>query len=328
MSASPTTTGTAAELRQDLGTVAYEHMQSASERGHIGLRLMPVFRSGVSSAKFPKWGKKNFLKRTDDLRAAGGQYNEVGVSFDWQNFSTDDRGLKIPIDDRLQALYAAFTDVEEASTRAVIDSILMNHEARVAALAAAGGPDDEVNNEWDDAEAATPRADVKAAKMAFRAANGFLPNTLAMSLTVFENLLLTSEISEKLQYTNPIEMGGFEAQRAALAAYFGVGRIEVAGGMEDTADKGQATALAEMWDDEYCHLLYTSDGGNQIMRPCWGRTILWTPGSGGGSEGDGMLIVERYRDEDRRSEMVRARYDVDEFEQMASCKYTLGNITS
>lgn len=326
MPASPSTSGTAAELRQDLGVVAYEHMETAAERGHIGTRVLPVFRSGISAAKFPTWSKSNFMRRADDARADTGRYNQVGINFDWDNFSTDDRGLEIPIDDRLRALYAAFTDVEEASTRSVIDQILMNHEARVAALCENGGADDDVTNEWDDAAAATPGADVRAAKLAFRAANGFLPNVMAISLPVFFNLLATNEISSKLQYTNPIEMGGFDAQRRALAMYFGLDDILVAGGMEDTSKKGQASALADLWSDEFAHLLRVSDGGD-IMRPAFGRTILWVQGSGGG-EGEGMLIVERYRDEGRRADMVRARYDVDEFVQMWSCKYTLGNVST
>jgi hypothetical protein len=157
-----------------------------------------------------------------------------------------------------------------------------------------------------------------------------MPNALAMSLTVFWDVLLSAEVKDALKYTNPIEMGGFEAQVRALAAYFGVADLLVAGGMLDSSQKGKSASLADIWDDEYVHLLRVSDGGEEIMEPAYGRTILFAPGSGGGGsptdDGEGMLIVETYRDEGRRSNMVRVRYDVTEFVQFSAAKYTLGNI--
>jgi hypothetical protein len=332
MPASPQTSASAAELRQDLGVVAYERMQSSTMRGHVGLAVMPPFRVAAQSAQFPVVDKSQSMRPVDDLRAPTGHYNEVDWQFSMKSYDTDDRGLNGRIDDRLLAIYSGRLPVEEVTTNTLVDRIVLGLERRIAAKLEAGAADDDVGNEWDDSANATPKADVDAGIAAFRVASGLLPNVGACSWTVFKNLLRTKELREALQYTNPIEMGGYEAQRAQLAAYLGLSRIEVAGGMQDQSNKGQSASLADIWSDEYFHLLHVSEGGANVLEPAYGRTLIWTDGSAGGGsaadDGEGMLIVETYRDDPRRSDIVRVRYDVAEFEQYPDAHYKLGNITS
>jgi hypothetical protein len=332
MPASPQTSASAAELRQDLGVVAYERMQSAASRGYIGLRLLPVFRVGVQSGQFPSVDKSQSMRVADDLRAPSGHYNEVDWQFSMDNYATAERGLEGRIDDRLLAIYSGRLPVEEITTNTVVDRILLGLERRLAAKVEAGGADDDVGNEWDDSAAATPGLDIETARSAFRLASGLQPNLLAMSYKVFRNVLRTAEITAAFRYTDPIELGGMEAQARMLASYFGVAEIAVGGGLADGSNKGQSASLADIWDDEYVHLLHVSEGGANVLEPAYGRTLLWTGQSGGGGsaadDGEGMLIVETYRDETRRSDMVRVRYDSTEHEQYADALYTLGNITS
>lgn len=322
MPASPSTSASVAELRQDLGAVAYERLLGSAAVGHIGLQVLPLFRSAISSAKFPKIPKDVGLKAVDDARGAGGHYNEVDWRFEMDAFSTEDRGLVGYIDDRLRALYSTVIEVEQATTDTVTDQILLAHERRVAALAVAGGASANVTVPWSTAATATPKADIDTGKAAFRTASGLLPNALAMSLTAFWALVNTAEVKGALQYTAPIQMGGFEAQRAAMAAYLGVDQILVAGGMHDTTQKNKAAVLADLWNPTYCHLLRVSNGSTNALEPCWGRTILWTGGAGD------LLTVETYRDEPRRADAIRIRNDYCLFTQYAAAKYTLGNITA
>jgi hypothetical protein len=319
MPVSPSTTASVAELRHDLGVVAYERLLGSAAAGHIGLQVLPLFRSAISSAKFPRIPKDVGLKAVDDARGAGGHYNEIDWRFEMSSFDTEDRGLVGYIDDRLRALYSTVIEVEQATTDTVTDQILMAHERRVADLAIAS-VDNAAAVPWNTAATATPKADIDTAKAAFRTASGLLPNALAMSLTAFWALVNTTEVKTALQYTAPIQMGGFEAQRAAMAAYLGVDQILVAGGMKDTTQKNKAAVLADIWNPAYVHLLRLSNGSTNALEPCWGRTILWT---GGAAD---MLTVETYRDEPRRADAVRVRNDYCLFVQYAVAKYTLNNI--
>jgi len=334
MPASPSTTAatTAAELRQDLGVVAYERMQGSASRGHIGLRVMPPFRVGASSAKFPVVDKSQSMRAADDLRANTGHYNEIDWAFGMTAYDTNDRGLEGRIDDRLLAIYGGRLPVEQITTNTVIDRILIGLERRIAGKLETGAPDASITDEWDDATNARPRADIDSAKRAFRLASGVQPNALVLPYNVFCNVLLTAEVTDALKYTNPIELGGMQAQIAALASYFGVQDLMVAGALVDGSKKGAAANLADIWSDEYIHLLHVSEGSANVLEPAFGRTLIWTEGSAGGGsaadEGEGMLIVETYRDESRRSDMIRVRYDVAEFEQYSGAHYKLGNATT
>ena len=116
-------------------------------------------------------------------------------------------------------------------------------------------------------------------------------------------------------------MGGFEAQRQAVAAYFGIDQVLVAGAQKDSAQKGKAAVLADVWDATKVHLLRVSAGSSNVLEPCFGRTILWTGGA------PQILTVETYRDETRRADIVRIRNDTEEFIQYVLAKYTLGEIT-
>jgi len=161
---------------------------------------------------------------------------------------------------------------------------------------------------------------VIAGKQAMRAASGLEPNVLAMSKKVFETVLLTAEIRDALKYTNPIEIGGDEAQRRVLAMYFGVDEVLVGNAIKDTAKKGQAFSLSDIWDDEYVGLFKVSGGGNDLREPVVGRTFLWT------GDSPQMLVTEQYREEQTRSNVYRVRQNVDEAFIFQGAGYLLGNI--
>ena len=74
------------------------------------------------------------------------------------------------------------------------------------------------------------KTDIDTARLAFRARSGLLPNAVALSWTAFQLALNTKKMSDILQFTSPIQMAGFETQRQALATYWGVDQVLVAGG--------------------------------------------------------------------------------------------------
>jgi hypothetical protein len=182
--------------------------------------------------------------------------------------------------------------------------------------------DANVSIEWSTAATATPRVNVSAGKMAMRAASGLMPNALVMGMAAFVNALNTTEIKDALKYTNPIEIGGEEAQRRVLAQYFGVDRVLVGGAQYDSAKKGQSFSLTDIWDDEYVALVRVSNGGTRLKEPAYGRTFLWQ------ADAPQEVVVETYREEAIRSTIVRARQHVDEAVIFSGAKYVLGNITA
>lgn len=310
--------------RPDLGALAFEHAMSAAARGFIGLEIMPIFEAARQSADYPVIPTEALLKTVDTRRAPRAAYSRGDYEFETKTYSCKEHGREEPIDDVERALYANLFSADEVATIRATSVILTNQEKRIQALVNSTANitnNAAVSTEWSTAATCTPREDVIGAKRALRLATGIMPDTMAISLTVLENLLLAAEIKDALKYTDPIEMGGLEAQKRQLSAYFGVNRLLIGGGMEDTAKKGQSTVIADIWDDEYC-LLFKAGGGTDLKDPSLGRTFLWLEDS------PDNLVTEQYREEKIRSDVFRVRHNVHEVFLFTGAGYLLTNITA
>lgn len=321
----PNPTAATTIQRPDLGALAYEYMLDASQRGFIGFNVMPVFPVSEQSADYPVIPIESMLKVPSTKRAKRGAYPRGDWEFETNTYSCEEYGWEEPVDDVEAALYQRFFDAEEVSTEIAVDHILRDHEKRVAAIiqdTSLAGGSATVTNEWDDSANCTPKADVKTAITAMRVASGLIPNAGIMSKAVFDNVMISNEIKTYLQYTSPHLVEGAEAQRRMLANYFGLAEILIGGGQEDTAIKGQTFSLADIWDDEYFTLARISAGGNALKEPVVGRTFLWT------ADSPQTAMVESYREEQTRSDIIRVRENVDEAIIFSGAMYILDNITS
>lgn len=311
--------------RPDLGAIAYEYMLSGSERGFIGLEILPIFEVEKQSADYPVIPIEALLKMPPSIRRSRrGNYQRGDFEFETGTYSCEEYGWEEPVDDTEAALYRRFFDAEEVATLRATDILLRYHEIRCAAALfnSSNFTVSNVSTEWSTGASATPYADVKAGKQAMRAASGLMPNVMAMSLKVFENCVATTEIKDVLKYTNPIEILGSEAKRRLLAQYFEVDRILVGNAVKDTAKKKKAFSLADVWDDEYVGLYRVATNSRDLREPCVGRTFLWT------ADSPDMLTTEQYREEKIRSDVYRVRHNVDEAFVFQGAGYLLGNITA
>jgi hypothetical protein len=310
--------------RPDLGVIAYESADLASEKGFIGGELLPIFETNLQNGVYPVIPMEAFLKLQETERAPRGNYNRSDYKFETGNYTCKDRGWEELLDDSEAAMYRRFFDAEEVAVNRAVDVILRSREARIAAMlmntSNITGTSD-VTIPWNTSATATPRADVTAAKKAMRAASGLIPNAIAMAKANFDSVMLCKEIMDAFRYTNPIEVGGEEAQSRLLAQYFGVDKILVGNAIKDSAKKGQTAVVADIWDDEFILLAKVSSGGQDLREPSLGRTFLWTEDS------PGMLVTEQYREEKARSEVYRVRNNVDEAFIFQGAGYLLGNIT-
>jgi len=310
--------------RPDLGAIAYEYMLEASQRGFIGLSLLPIFPTPLKTADYPVIPIEALIKTQSTKRALRANYARNDWQFETGTFNCEDHGLEEPIDDDERKLYMRFFDSDEVAVKRLTDAVLRGQELRIATLLfnASNFSHADVGTEWSTPSTATPRTNIQAGIAAMRAASGLLPDTIVMSLKVLWNLLLTSELLTAFRYTSPIEIGGLEAQKRLVAQYFGVKQVLVGDAMRDTAKKGQSKSLGEIWDDEYVGLFKVSSGGNDLREPCVGRSFLWTESS------PQNLVIEQYREESKRSDIFRARHHVDEALVFAGAGYLLGNITA
>ncbi len=320
----PRPTSSTSIQRPDLGAIAYEYIFEASQRGFIGLNLLPVFEVPEQSADYPIIPIEAILKIEDVSRGPRAGYNRSDYKFDTGTYSCKESGHEEPVDDVERNLYARFFDAEEMATKRGTDILLRAQEARIAAKlfnTANITQTSAVATEWSTAATCTPYADVMTAKKAMRATTGLLPNVMVITWTVFQNILACKELRDKLQYTTPIELLPEDAQRRILENYFGMG-VQVGNAIKDAAKPGQSYSLAEIWDDEYCGLFKISGGGLDLRDPCLGRTFLWT------KETPQNIVTESYRDETIRSDIYRVRQYTDEAFVFTGAGYLLSNISA
>jgi hypothetical protein len=307
--------------RPDLGELAYEYMESPDGFGMMGLDILPIHPVMEKSADYPVIPTESILKIQDVKRQANGHYNRSDWEFEMKTYACEERGWEEPVERSERNNYARLFDLEmEAASRA--NGIIMRRqEYDIAALLFSAttfsGRTAAVTTEWSTSATATPRADILTAQQA----SLIYLDSGACSLKVFQNLVNTSEVKTALRYTNPIEMGGLEAQRAMVAQYLGLDNLFVSNAKKDTAKKGQSTTGADIWDDEY-FLVFKRATAASMKQPALGRTFLWTPDS------PNILTVDQYEEPQSDSDIYRVRHNADEVVQFTGAGYLLSNITA
>jgi hypothetical protein len=267
-----------------------------------------MFTTPKKEGVYPIITVESFLKPQKTARAPRGAYNRSDYDFKEGNYSCEENGWEELLDDSERTLYGdAQLDAEAIAVMRAVDVLMASQEIRTATLlqntaVIANGA---VGTAWSVSATATPRADVVSAMNTMRSTFGVKPNKMTVSDKTKNDLLLTAEITDAFKYTNPIELGGVEAQLRILAQYFGVDEVIVTGAQKDTAKKGQTKTLADIWTNTICGL-YAVDSSRDLKKPSIGRTMLWEQDS------PEMIVTEQYRAESNRSDVFRARQSTDE----------------
>jgi hypothetical protein len=261
----------------------------------------------------------------DTKRAARGAYKRGDWEFETDTYACAENGWEEPVDDVEEKLYSRFFNAELAAARRARGIILRTQEKRIAdaVFNASNFTANAITNEWDDATNAVPITDVNTAKEAVHDLIGIEPNTLVIAYSTYHDLGLVDQIVDRIKYTNPnVERGNISTKLLALA--FGVEQVLVGDAIYNAAKKGQTASMTAMWSNEYAMVCNVS-AGDLGDAPCLGRTFRWT------AECPGEYVIESYRDEKIRSDVIRVRQYTDEEFIMADpndVAYLLSNITT
>jgi hypothetical protein len=332
----PMPTSDTAIQRPDLGVLVYEYMEEESSMmGYIGLQVMPLFPVMEQSAQYPVIPKEVMLNVETTKRAMRGKYPRSDWEFEEGYYATSENGWEEAVDDRERKMYANKFDAEALATQRASNIILRGQEKRVAdtVFNESNFTGNAITNEWDDAENATPIDDVSTGKLSVRSACGMLPNALIIAYSTYLNLKRCAQIVDLIKYTFP----GLDINKLSLsqlAQVLDVPQVMVGGAVYNSAKKGQSASVTDIWSNEYAMLTRIS-GGMDITTPCIGRTFLWTEDS------ESNHVVETYREEQSRGDVIRVRHDTHEAMIMsrnkdgavksnlsAACSYLMKNITT
>lgn len=317
--------GSGVTIRPELGQGYLEIDLMSLRAGYVGFRLMPLAVMEREAGTYPKVELAHLVpKITLDMmrRQQDGTYPRSTWVYGSDNFTTEEYGLEESIDDRQSRILRYHgLDAEQIAADRSTASAMRAIETGIAAVVqdtttytAVTNP---VTNEWDDATNATPISDVKSGCERFEARNaGLKPNKLVMNLKQARNALLTDQVRGVIGYRpteglaqeqllgNALMLARLES---ILAMVLGVPEVVIADGFSNSKLPGVAGSYSRIFSDETVSLLHVGQGGQDLRQIGFGRVMAWT-GDGGGT---GQTVsVEDYYSPEKRSRVIRARFDL------------------
>jgi hypothetical protein len=288
--------------RQDISTLLMEGVHQ--EKHYVASSLLPVYGSQREVGRYPKFrlGKGELLKKESQKRNATGTYNESEEQFEWDNYQTQEYGHEKRVDDVVKKQMGDFFDAEMVTAKFCMNKLMLDYEVEAAAAimnpatftaTAAGTAYTEANLATMDFP-----ADINATIEALTL-NGEEPNTMVMSLSVYNRLKRSKLLQTYLYGFLNSTQGGANITTDHIAAAFGISNIVVAKKSYDNAIKGKLNVVP-VWGNEYIWVGEVQ-GGDFMTGGC-GRTIIWDADSEGG-----LFTTDQYRDEARRGDKIRVR---------------------
>lgn len=291
--------------RADIASAVFEAQSKDATLPFIGLELYPIFEVPARSGEYVKLelaGAEAY--NNDALKVAPGSSRpRVTRRFTTDTFATNSYELEELLPDETSADLGRYFDVETASAGFLANQLMIAHEKRVADLLAgtsfsaisaaaaytAGGTDTlDIAKDVDDAAAVL-------------AAKNVTPNTVVMSLQVFNRVRRSTKLLNNIFGAVKAAVRPASAQEVAEA--LGVERVLIGRAAYNSAKKGQGTYVGSfLWSNS--KIIVCRTGAGEFTAGGLGRTLLWREDS------PVPLVTETYRDEVRRSNVVRVRHNV------------------
>lgn len=265
-------------------------------------------------------GRESF-RRSIDFRAPGTEANEVGFALSSDSYYCDDHALESAIPDEERDNADAPLQPEVDRVEFLTEKILLNQEIALAdALLASGAlPDVDLagtSAPWSD-DAIDPLDSIEAARNAILAATQQVPNTLVLSQAAFTALRNNAKIVDRIRYASA---GAIGAQ--ALGGLLDLPQVLVARAVRNTAAAGQAATMAPIWGTHALLLYLPPRASLKCVAPV--LTFAWGQ-AGGSSRG---VSVQTWREERRKSTMVRVQKYYDQKVVAAGAAYLFRNATA
>jgi hypothetical protein len=291
-------------LRADINAVVEE--AASADKFFIGDRVLPQSPVDAKSGQYPKVqiaaGELMSSGATD--RAPSGSYGEVTRAWTYDTYDCQDRGLEEPVDDCERKDLARFFNVSAAKSKWLLRNMKTAQEIRVAAAVMSATPWGAGTNSvvaYTYANRATIDfpTDIIAAIERVND-NGGQANTIVLSSTLLARLVGTTLLQNFLRgkASTDTQMPVNASTIAAAFADFGIQSCLIGRSRYNAAKKGQTKSMSSIWGTTYVWVGEVQSGPPQNGGA--GRILVW-------NEEGGLYVSESYRDEKRRSDMLRVR---------------------
>ena len=305
-----------ATIRADLNSVVEEASQA--DKFFIGEKLMPSLGVDVKTGEYPKITKaiSETMKPGDTRRERGGSYGRITRAWTTDNYTTLDRGLEEAMDDCDIKDVSRWFSLASKTSGWVLRAMKLAHEIRVAAEifhATTWGTPTNSAVAYTEANIATIDFPLDLQAAIERVAdNAEEPDTIVMSPTVYNRLRRSTLLKA---FITGQDLPGANITPSTIQQAFaenGIKQVLVGRARYDSALKKstQTYSAAKVWSDTYVWVGKVASG--DFENGGAGRTIVWN------AEG-GLYVTETYREEAKRSDIVRVRQHTTEKVIDANC---------
>jgi hypothetical protein len=273
----------------------------------IGTQVYPVYGVDLQTGTYPKFqiATGELLNDDQTIRSPGGTYGRVARKYTSDSYSCLDRGIEELVDDEQKRNMARFFATEVIAAKLCLRSVVIGHERRVAASLMNTG-----------------NFTATAALVAYTAANlatinfvgdvlnaidrliakGVIANTIVLSSALYTRVRQTTLLQNYLRGNRPSDSQQM-IKKEDIAAAFGLKQVLVGRMPYNSGKKGAAATLTQIWGNTYFWVGAVESGDPYAGGA--GRTFVWN------AEG-GIWVTEGYRDEQRRSDVIRVRQNTTE----------------
>jgi len=277
--------------------------------GLVGERLFPSVPVRKQSDKYYVFGREAWLPETTDYRAPGTEANEIpGFAVSLDTYYAQEHALQVAVTDEERENVDSPLSPDRDGVELVTSKILLSRELAmkniVTTLAnyATGMSTTLVGAaQWSAYSTSDPILNVRTAVRAIHAKVFMEPNVAIIPYIVMSMLEDHPDIIERIKYS----------ERAILtpeiiAAVFGLQNVIVPGvgvGSGTPGQAGNAITVGYLWPDDVVIAWVPQRAGMKI--PAFGYEFTW-------SQPGGLQVVDRWREEKRKSDLVRVsrRYDL------------------
>ena len=295
-------------IRADINQALIE---GPSDIGLIGAEALPLLNVPAKSGIYLKATLAGAdLRNADALkRDIASEYQAISRSYTSQNYTTQETGLIEYIDDSLKNDLQRFFAIEASSAKFLLRQLKLSHEKRVSDLLWASTTpfttaDQSAAVNYTEALLTTINApaDVAAAKLALNKL-GYEANAVLMSANVFERIR-RSTLLQNMFFGVISDVGPRLLSEEQVAAGLGVDKVLIGRAARNTANKNLAYSGSFIIPDT--KIIVANLQGGEFTAGGVGRTLVWADDAPGG------FISETYRDDARRSNVLRVRMNTAE----------------
>ena len=296
-------------IRADISQALIEAPQA--DVGLIGSQLLPLQNVDAKAGTYLKvqLAAGELLSNNALNRESGSNYSRGIRSFSSANFATSEFGLEELLPDDASADLNRFFSYESETAKFLLRQLKLSHEKRVADLLWNATTPFTIADQtravaYTQALVATVdiARDVAAAKLAL-AQYGYESNCVAMSANVFE-LIRRSTLLQNQFFGVISSTGARLLSEAEIAAALGVTNLLVGRAAYNSAGKNKSYTGSFVVPDT--KIIVGQVSGGEFTAGGIGRTLVWTGDAAGG------FVSESYRDDARRSQVLRVRMNTDE----------------